>query len=166
MKYKTHMNYDKTKKMLDTLRHLNESSSKSVKTLQEQEDQKEMKDTVIVIDGVEVRLIANNKDDLQLKDPQKKVISDVIKNFGTQVSDLGDLRPGITIESGSVRLDGVLPDVGLNFVIIAGVNKGIYLNTSMLKISYDVLESTEKLLKFEDVFSDSMNDIISERRID
>ena len=118
------------------------------------------------IDGVEVRLIANNKDDLQLKDPQKKVISDVIKNFGTQVSDLGDLRPGITIESGSVRLDGVLPDVGLNFVIIAGVNKGIYLNTSMLKISYDVLESTEKLLKFEDVFSDSMNDIISERRID
>jgi len=160
------MNYDKTKKMLDTLRHLNESSSKSVKTLQEQEGQKEMKDTVIVIDGVEVRLIANNKDDLQLKDPQKKVISDVIKNFGTQVSDLGDLRPGITIESGSVRLDGVLPDVGLNFVIIAGVNKGIYLNTSMLKISYDVLESTEKLLKFEDVFSDSMNDIISERRID
>ena len=65
-----------------------------------------------------------------------------------------------------MRLDGVLPDVGLNFVIIAGVNKGTYLNTSMLKVSYDVLESTEKLLKFEDVFSDSMNDLISERRID
>ena len=166
MKYNTHMNYDKTKKMLDTLRKLNESSSRGVKTLNEQEEEKQMKDTVIVVDGVEVRLIADSKEDLELKDPQKKVISDVIKNFGTQVSDLGDLRPGITIEGGSLRLDGVLPDVGLNFVIIAGVNKGTYLNTSMLKVSYDVLESTEKLLKFEDVFSDSMNDLISERRID
>jgi len=159
------MNYDNTKKMLDTLRNLNESTTKSKNTLVEQDSEKEMEDTVIVVDGVEVRLIADTKEDLNLGDPQKKVISDVIKNFGTQVSDLGDLRPGITIESGSVRLDGLLPDVNLNFVIIAGVNKGTYMNTSMLKVDYELLESVEKLLKFEDVFADSMNDLISERRI-
>lgn len=159
------MNYDSTKKMLNTLRQLNESTN-SKKSLKEQEEEKQMEDTVIVVDGVEVRLIANSKEDLQLNDTQKKVVSDVIKNFGTQVSDLGDLRPGITIEGGAVRLDGVLPDVNLSFVIIAGVNKGTYLNTSMLKVSYDLLESVEKLLKFEDVFADSMNDLISERRID
>jgi hypothetical protein len=159
------MNYDSTKKMLNTLRQLNESTN-SKKSLKEQEEEKQMEDTVIVVDGVEVRLIANSKEDLQLNDTQKKVVSDVIKNFGTQVSDLGDLRPGVTIEGGAVRLDGVLPDVNLSFVIIAGVNKGTYLNTSMLKVSYDLLESVEKLLKFEDVFADSMNDLISERRID
>ncbi len=159
------MNYDSTKKMLNTLRQLNESAN-SKKSLKEQEEEKQMEDTVIVVDGVEVRLIANSKEDLQLNDTQKKVVSDVIKNFGTQVSDLGDLRPGVTIEGGAVRLDGVLPDVNLSFVIIAGVNKGTYLNTSMLKVSYDLLESVEKLLKFEDVFADSMNDLISERRID
>ena len=70
MKYNTHMNYDKTKKMLDTLRKLNESSSRGVKTLNEQEEEKQMKDTVIVVDGVEVRLIADSKEDLELKDPQ------------------------------------------------------------------------------------------------
>ena len=128
--------------------------------------QKEMKDTVTVVNGVEVRMIASTNEDLQLDEQQKKVIGDVISNFGTQVSDLGDLRPGITIQSNQIRLDGKLPDVELDFVLIAGQNKGTYLNTAMLKVSYDLVESIQKLMKFEDVFADSMNDLISERRID
>lgn len=165
MKFETHMDYDKTKKMLNTLRNLNESTLKK-KTLNEQEEEKEMKDTVTVVDGVEVRLIASTNEDLQLDDQQKTIIGDVISNFGTQVSDLGDLRPGVTIQSNQIRLDGKLPDVDLDFVIIAGQNKGTYLNTAMLKVSYDLMESIQKLIKFEDVFADSMNDLISERRID
>ena len=165
MKFETHMDYDKTKKMLNTLRNLNESTLKK-KTLNEQEEEKEMKDTVTVVNGVEVRMIASTNEDLQLDDQQKTIIGDVITNFGTQVSDLGDLRPGITIQSNQIRLDGKLPDVDLDFVIIAGQNKGTYLNTAMLKVSYDLMESIQKLIKFEDVFADSMNDLISERRID
>lgn len=165
MKFETHMDYDKTKKMLNTLRNLNESTVNK-KTLNEQEEEKELKDTVTVIDGVEVRMIASTDEDLQLDDQQKKTIGDVISNFGTQVSDLGDLRPGITIQSNQIRLDGKLPDVELDFVIIAGQNKGTYLNTAMLKTSYELLESIQKLMKFEDVFADSMNDLISQRRID
>lgn len=165
MNYKTHMNYDTTKKMLNTLRNLNESTIKR-NTLNEQEAEKEMKDSVVVVDGVEVRMIASTDEDLQLDDQQKKTIGDVISNFGTQVSDLADLRPGITIQSNQVRLDGKLPDVELDFVIIAGQNKGTYLNTAMLKVTYELLESIQKLMKFEDVFADSMNDLISERRID
>jgi hypothetical protein len=165
MKFETHMDYDKTKKMLNTLRNLNESTLKK-KTLNEQEEEKEMKDTVTVVNGVEVRMIASTNEDLQLDDQQKTIIGDVISNFGTQVSDLGDLRPGITIQSNQIRLDGKLPDVDLDFVIIAGQNKGTYLNTAMLKVSYDLMESIQKLIKFEDVFADSMNDLISERRID
>jgi hypothetical protein len=165
MSNKTNMNYDNTKRMLNTLRKLNESVSNK-NTLNEQEEVKDLKDTVTIIDGVEVRMIASTDEDLQLDDQQKKVVGDVINNFGTQVSDLGDLRPGITIQSNQVRLDGKLPDVELDFVIIAGQNKGTYLNTSMLKVSYELMESIEKLMKFEDVFADSMNDIISQRRID
>ena len=165
MSNKTNMNYDNTKRMLNTLRKLNESVSNK-NTLNEQEEVKDLKDTVTIVDGVEVRMIASTDEDLQLDDQQKKVIGDVINNFGTQVSDLADLRPGITIQSNQVRLDGKLPDVELDFVIIAGQNKGTYLNTSMLKVSYELMESIEKLMKFEDVFADSMNDIISQRRID
>ena len=165
MSNKTNMNYDNTKRMLNTLRKLNESVSNK-NTLNEQEEVKDLKDTVTIVDGVEVRMIASSDEDLQLDDQQKKVIGDVINNFGTQVSDLGDLRPGITIQGNQVRLDGKLPDVELDFVIIAGQNKGTYLNTAMLKVSYDLIESIEKLMKFEDVFADSMNDIISQRRID
>ena len=159
------MNYDNTKKMLNTLRNLNESTLRK-KPLLEQEEEKDLKDTVTVVNGVEVRMIASSDEDLQLNDQQKKILGDVITNFGTQVSDLGDLRPGITIDANSIRLDGNLPDVELNFVIIAGQNKGIYLNTSMLKVSYDLLESIQKLLKFEDVFADSVNELIVQRRID
>ena len=165
MNNKTHMNYDNTKKMLNTLRNLNESTLRK-KPLLEQEEEKDLKDTVTVVNGVEVRMIASSDEDLQLNDQQKKILGDVITNFGTQVSDLGDLRPGITIDANSIRLDGNLPDVELNFVIIAGQNKGIYLNTSMLKVSYDLLESIQNLLKFEDVFADSVNELIVQRRID
>jgi len=159
-------NYDNTKKMLNTLRNLTESTFKQAPLLREQEENKDLKDEITIIDGIEVRLIASTEEDLKLDEPQKKVLGDVINNFGTQVSDLGDLRPGITIQSNQVRLDGTLPDVGLDFVIIAGVNKGTYLNTAMLKTSYELLESIEKLIKFEDVFADAVNDLISERRID
>ena len=165
MNNKTHMNYDNTKKMLNTLRNLNESTLRK-KPLLEQEEEKDLKDTVTVVNGVEVRMIASTDEDLQLDDQQKKTIGDVISNFGTQVSDLGDLRPGITIQSNQIRLDGKLPDVELDFVIIAGQNKGTYLNTAMLKTSYELLESIQKLMRFEDVFADSMNDLISQRRID
>ena len=158
------MNYDNTKKMLKTLRNLTESAVKKG-TISEQEEKKELKDNVIVVGGVEVRLISTTDDDLEVNENQKKVIGDVISNFGTQVSDLGDLRPGVTIQSNQVRLDGNLPDVGLDFVIIAGESKGTYLNTAMLKVNYDLLESIQKLLKFEDVFADAMNDLISQRRI-
>ena len=158
------MNYDNTKKMLNTLRNLTESAVKKG-TISEQEEKKELKDNVIVVGGVEVRLISTTDDDLEVNENQKKVIGDVISNFGTQVSDLGDLRPGVTIQSNQVRLDGNLPDVGLDFVIIAGESKGTYLNTAMLKVNYDLLESIQKLLKFEDVFADAMNDLISQRRI-
>lgn len=165
MKFETHMDYDKTKKMLNTLRNLSESTSKK-NTLQEQEEEKKLKDNVTVVNGVEVRLIASTEEDLQLDDQQKTTIGEVISNFGTQVSDLGDLRPGITIQSNQVRLDGKLPDVELDFVIIAGQNKGTYLNTAMLKTSYELLEAVQKLMKFEDVFADAMNDMITQRRID
>lgn len=151
--------------MLNTLRSLTESTMKK-ETISEQEGEKELKDNVTVVSGVEVRLISSSKEDLEINENQKKVIGDVISNFGTQVSDLGDLRPGVTIQSNQIRLDGNLPDVSLDFVIIAGENKGTYLNTAMLKVNYELLESIQKLLKFEDVFADAMNDLISQRRID
>ncbi len=161
------MNYDNTKRMLNTLRRLNESVDSEVTNfINEQEEEKELKDTITVVDGVEVRIIASTDEDLELKGESKSAISQVIENFKTQVSDLGDLRPGFTIQKDQIRLDGVLPDVDLSFVIVAGSEKGVYLNTSMLKLTYDLIGSIEKLIKFEDVFSDGMNDLITQRRID
>lgn len=168
MKNNVNMNYDNTKKMLNTLRNLNESTIKKM-TLREQEEdsqEKEMKDNVTVVAGVEVRLIASSEEDLELSEVTKKTIEDVIANFGMEVSDLGDLRPGITIQPDQIRMDGNLPDVGLNFVLIAGKDMGVYLNTSMLKVSYELMEVIEKLSKFEEIFTDAMNDLISQRRID
>ena len=64
MKYKTHMNYDNTKKMLNTLRSLTESTMKK-ETISEQEGEKELKDNVTVVSGVEVRLISSSKEDFR-----------------------------------------------------------------------------------------------------
>jgi hypothetical protein len=169
MKYKTHMNYDNTKKMLNTLRTLNESI-RGGRVLKEQNDEsssatEDVRDNITVVNDVEVRMLSTDDIDLQLTDQHKQTISGLIDNVKTQVSDLVDLRPGFTLEEGSIRLDGILPDVNLKFVFIAGVNAGVYLNADMLKVEIETVQSVEKLLKFESTFTDAMNDLISQRRV-
>ena len=164
------MNYDNTKKMLNTLRTLNESI-RGGRVLKEQNDEsssatEDVRDNITVVNDVEVRMLSTDDTDLQLTDQHKQTISGLIDNVKTQVSDLVDLRPGFTLEEeGSIRLDGILPDVNLKFVFIAGVNAGVYLNADMLKVEIETVQSVEKLLKFESTFTDAMNDLISQRRV-
>jgi hypothetical protein len=64
---------------------------------------------------------------------------------------------------GQIRLDGSIPNVDINFVLIAGNESGFYVNADMLKIESETMLSIDKLSKFQLVFEDTMNPIIRQR---
>jgi hypothetical protein len=173
MKYNN--GYDDTKKMLNTLRKLNESQSYK-NTIREQHEfsnssteqnsvsQQNVKNDITVINDVDVKLLSNDSADMKLTDEQQKSISGLIDNFKQQVSDLVEFRPGIVVDMQQIRLDGTLPDTEIKFTYIAGKDLGIYLNCDMLKITPDVTTTIEKLGRFYMTFTDTMNNIITSRQ--
>ena len=165
-----HIGYDETKKMLNTLRRLNESKQSS-NTLREQMEnggqQPQANDTTsnndsTVINDVEVKLLSNDPSDMKLTDEQKTGISGLIDNFKAQVSQLVEFEPGMTINEQQIRLDGHIDD--LKFVLIAGENDGLFLNAEMLKLEQEQLDLITKLSKFLKVYQDAVNPYINQRK--
>lgn len=165
--------YDDTKKMLNTLRKLNENkqSNSVIKEQQEQipqevnpeQTQKQESDFVIIND-VEVKMLSTDEMDMELKEDQKEIISNLIDNFRQQVSQIVDFDPGMTINQNQIRLDGSLTDEDINFVFIAGDESGVYINADMLKLDTETGTALEKLAKFEETFKTAIEPLITQRK--
>lgn len=165
MQQKKYNSYDETKKMLNTLRKLNENIT-SYKTIKEQVDDTQVnaqKNDLAVVNDVEININSSDESDLSLEQDDKNAISQIIDNFKQQVSKIVDFEPGITINQKQIRLDGTLSDFDIDFVLIAGEENGLYINADMLKIEQDTYIILEKLMKFEDVYKTAMEALIDKR---
>jgi len=168
---KTKTEYDVTKSMLKTIRTLTESktSNRSINEVEEfesplsDEASKEQKNDITVINNVDVKLLSTDQTDMELNDNQKTTISTLIDNFKQQVSQIAEFDPGITMNQDQIRMDGSLPDEDINFVFIAGVDSGIYINADMLKLEQNVATALEKLVKFNETFKTSLEPLINQR---
>jgi hypothetical protein len=180
MQKKLMTEYDSTKNMLNTLRKLNES--KQTGTLREQSQEQRisndtstfpkgeeqpstesMKNDLMVINDVEVKIMSGDNLDMKLMDDQKKSISGIIDNFKQQVSQIVEFEPGFTISPSQIRLDGTLTDDDVSFVFISGDESGLYINADMLKLDSEVMIVIDKLVKFEPTFKTAMEPLISQR---
>lgn len=156
--------------MLNTLRKLNESRT-SHNTLREQSEMNQPEvetqqdnDEVSVINDVDVKIVSTDSMDLKIMDDEKSAISGLIDSFRNEVSQIADLKPGITITESQIRLDGNLTDEDLSFVFIVGDEPGLYLNADMLKIEDETVTSISRLVKFEDTFKTTMEPMLRQRR--
>ena len=155
--------YDQTKKMLQTLRGLNETTA-SKNIIREQynggenttdingpEDQasQNMKNDINVINNVEVKLHSFDQMDMTLDETQKTTISHIIDSFRQQVSQIVNFKPGITMTPNQIRLDGTLTDNDINFVMIAGKQGGLYINADMLNVEQPTMDVLTKLFTFQ-----------------
>ncbi len=164
MQNRKNIGYDETKRMLNTLRRLNESTQ-NTKILKEEEAPvtSNMEDEVDVINDVDIKMLSTDNMDMKLSDEQKNSISGLIDSFREQVSELANLEPGLTINMNQIRLDGSIPDVDVNFVLITGDDSGFYINADMLKIEDEAMSIIQKLAKFQMVFEDTLNPLIRQR---
>lgn len=157
--------------MLKTIRTLTESktSNRSINETEEfesplsDEASKEQKNDITVINNVDVKLLSTDQTDMELNDNQKTTISTLIDNFKQQVSQIAEFDPGITMNQDQIRMDGSLPDEDINFVFIAGVDSGVYINADMLKLEQNVATALEKLAKFNETFKTSLEPLINQR---
>lgn len=176
--------YDSTKKMLNKLRSLNESTYPKKSLIEQSQEQRishdsmpalgddpteshpEMKvnNDITVINNVDIKLLSSDKMDMQLTDEQKNSISGTIDNFKSQVSQIVTFEPGMTIKEDQVRLDGNITDLDIKFTIIAGNEAGVYLNAEMLKLDDTVLHVIDRLNKFELSFKQSFEPFIEQRQ--
>ena len=164
MQKNRNIGYDETKKMLNTIRNFKYKSSMSVSLHEETSPFDNQKSDITVINDVDVNINSSDKTDLVLNDEEKSSISQVIDNFMTQVSQIVEFEPGITINENQIRLDGKLTDEDIDFVLIAGNERGLYINADMLKLEQETLVTLDKLLKFEEVFKTSMETLINQRQ--
>jgi flagellar motility protein MotE (MotC chaperone) len=172
MQMKMKNQYDVTKNMLRTIRTLTESVSHKKSINEEEMDQTgldmnqpegNVKDDVMVINNVDVKLLSTDERDMELKDDQKEMISKLIDSFRQQVSQIVDFEPGFTINQNQIRLDGKLTDEGVNFVFIAGEEAGVYINADMLKLEQNIANTLTKLSKFEETYKTELEPLITQR---
>lgn len=173
MKNKTE--YDQIKGMLNKLRVLKESNiQKKSNLISEQVDtginsdddintETKKFDNVEVINKVEVKILSTDKNETTLQEDEKKSISQMIDTFRTQVYQLADLNPGITIDTNQIRFDGVIDDIDLNFVYITGEDSGLYINSEMLEIEEKTIEIIEKLFDFVKTYNLTIEPILTRR---
>lgn len=165
--------YDDTKRMLNTIRRLNENRT-SHKTLNEELEPEQSgidtqsmtqdKDNVLVVNDTDVKLVSTDNSDLEITEEQKTSISTLIDSFRNEVSQIADLKPGITMNQTQIRLDGSISDLDINFIFIVGDEPGLYINADMLTIDNETLTELTKLLKFESTFQTTMEPMLRERK--
>jgi ribonuclease HII len=159
MLHKQNPGYDSIKKMLNTMRNLNENVKS--KNILKEEDEKLF--NLVLNDNVEVKIHSTDQEDLSISDQEKASLNQLIQNFKSQVSELANFEEGFNIYVDSVRLDGTIEN-DLSFVLIAGNERGLYVNANMLKIETETVETISKLEKFQHTFEDVVIEIMNNRK--
>lgn len=142
------------------MRNLNENV-KSKNILKEEEQEKMF--NLVLNDNVEVKIHSTDQQDLSLSDEEKNSLNQLIQNFKSQVSEIASFEEGFNVYVNSVRLDGTIEE-DLGFVMIAGENRGLYINTNMLRVEQETAETINKLEKFQHTFEDVVIEIMNNRK--
>jgi hypothetical protein len=142
----------------------NPTSSQSVQDTQTENPQGgEENEDLAVINNVEIEIHSDDPEDLQLSDEEKGKISQLIDDFRAEVAETVDFGK-MNIYSTSAKLDGRLSDIGLEFTFSTGDDTGLYIKGAMLKIDDISLAAINKLKAFEIKYSNTINDLLVNRR--
>lgn len=185
--------YDETKKMLNTIRNLQETV-RSKKVLDEQferdrnpeieaykqsferddqgfnqspqapdSSQSGEGSDYAVINDVEVVIHSEDPEDLQLNDDEKGKISQLIDDCRAEVAETVEFGK-MDIYETSAKLTGQIGEYGLQFTLSTGDDTGLYVNGQMLKIDENSLEVINRLSAFQLKYSSTINDLLVRRK--
>jgi len=162
--------YDQIKGMLNKIRNL---EKKTISNLREQVEQQLINNNtqsennnsdINVINNVELEIHSDDSMDFNLSDEEKNNISQLVDEFRQEVSEIAELNK-IDLYDNSCKFNGVITNLGLSFILSAGDDDGLYLNsTNMLKIDETSLDLINKLKVFQDKYKTVVTELIVNRK--
>ena len=129
----------------------------------EPEESRRDNEEVSVINNVDVEIHSEDITDQSLEDDEKGTISQLIDDFKAEVSEIAEFD-GLHIYPETAVLNGKVGDSGIKFTFQGGNDNGLYLSTSMTKIDSDSLDMINRLSTFAVKFTNTINDILVNRR--
>lgn len=153
--------YDEIKGLLGKVRKLQvEHTKTNQRVISEQEEE-----NYFVINGLEVEIVSSDSDDLSLSEDEKKIISQLVDDFRSDVSGFAEFDK-LRIYPESAKLNGNFEDLGMGFILSTGKETGLYITeSSMLKVTKEVIDTINNLNEFQDKFSNTLNKFLVNRRV-
>jgi hypothetical protein len=148
---------------IETVPEIRNDYPAAEKSVVSTEKSKRESEDVAVINDVDIEIHSEDPEDLALTDEEKKKVSQLIDDFRTEISEVAELD-ALHIYPNSAVLNGLIPDIGLNFTFSTGDDTGLYIGShSLLKIEDESLNVINKLKAFQVKFSNTINDLLLNR---
>jgi len=158
--------YDETKKFLNKIRLLNETSYiNNVKQFSE-DDSNELDDynySDIDINGVKIKIDSTDDFDKKISQEESTKLSSLIDTIKQGVTDLvtfGD----IMIYENNAKWSGRVETFNIDFIYETGDETGLFLTGQLLEITPETINLINNLFKFKNLYVETLNQIISVRK--
>ena len=170
--------YDEIKDLLKKSRIIREQEEKVVTDLSDEpvnlaadseeqidldtEPQEDKKQSYRVSGGV-ITLHGKDKQDIELSTEEKIAFQETMDDFVEMVSDMSEYG-NLNVYPNNVEWSGKIIDLDLEFFYSIGENNGVYINSDMLKINEDTMETLQKLTSYYNMFKSKWAKLLSSRK--
>lgn len=110
-------------------------------------------------------MVLHGKDqtDLELTTDEKTAFQETMDEFVNEVSDMSEFNK-LNLYSNNVEWSGKIIDKDVDFFMSIGEKNGVYINSQMIKVDDDLIETMNKLRAFYEKFKSKWALVISSRK--
>jgi hypothetical protein len=129
----------------------------------EKEESPEDKKQGYRISGGIMVLHGKDQTDLELTTDEKTAFQETMDEFVNEVSDMSEFNK-LNLYSNNVEWSGKIIDKDVDFFMSIGEKNGVYINSQMIKVDDDLIETMNKLRAFYEKFKSKWALVISSRK--
>jgi hypothetical protein len=130
---------------------------------EEKEESPEDKKQGYRISGGIMVLHGKDQTDLELTTDEKTAFQETMDEFVNEVSDMSEFNK-LNLYSNNVEWSGKIIDKDVDFFMSIGEKNGVYINSQMIKVDDDLIETMNKLRAFYEKFKSKWALVISSRK--
>jgi len=151
--------YDEMKKFIGISRTLLEQTLDK----EEQDTDKEEMTKEESVSGGKIIIHGTTEQELNISSEETGAFQETMDEFLEQVSDLVDYGP-LNIYKNNIEWSGKLVQYDLDFFYVLGERNGLYIDTKMLKLDEELMETLTKLKTYYEMFTSKWAKILAQRK--
>jgi len=128
----------------------------------EEESKKDKKQGYRISGGIMV-LHGKDQTELELTTDEKTAFQETMDEFVAEVSDMSEFNK-LNLYTNNVEWSGKIIDKDIDFFMSIGEKNGVYINSKMIKVDDELIETLNKLRSFYEKFKSKWALIIASRK--